>query len=64
MIVKKRETAGFCFGVNRAVDMVTKLRSEGRKVATMGPLIHNTQQVQALEKLGVLTLDSLDVPPG
>lgn len=64
MKVTKAETAGFCFGVNRAVDMTTNLAKSGKKVATMGPLIHNRQAVEELEKLGVITLDSLDVPEG
>lgn len=64
MKVTKAKTAGFCFGVKRAVDMVNTLADSGVKVATMGPLIHNTQAVQALEAKGVLTMDSTDVPPG
>ena len=51
MKVTKAKTAGFCFGVNRAVDMTEKLAREGKKVATMGPLIHNNQAIEALEKL-------------
>ena len=64
MKVTKAKTAGFCFGVNRAVDMTTNLAKEGKKVATMGPLIHNKQAVGALEQLGVITLDSLQAPQG
>ena len=64
MKVTKAKTAGFCFGVNRAVDMTTTLAKSGKKVATMGPLIHNHQAIEALEKLGVITMDSLDAPEG
>ncbi len=64
MNVTVAKTAGFCFGVNRAVDMTTKLAKQGRKVATMGPLIHNTQAVQQLEDMGVITLTGLEVPQG
>ncbi|MBE6866115.1 MAG: 4-hydroxy-3-methylbut-2-enyl diphosphate reductase, partial [Ruminococcaceae bacterium] len=64
MKITKAKTAGFCFGVNRAVDMTTNLAKEGKKVATMGPLIHNKQAVAALEELGVITLDSLEAPEG
>ena len=53
MKVTKAKTAGFCFGVNRAVDMTEKLAREGKKVATMGPLIHNNQAIEALEKLDI-----------
>ena len=34
------KTAGFCFGVNRAVDMVYAALMEGKQVATLGPIIH------------------------
>ena len=64
MKVTKAKTAGFCFGVNRAVDMTEKLAREGKKVATMGPLIHNNQAIEALEKLGVITMHDLDAPEG
>ena len=40
------KTAGFCFGVNRAVEMTYQLLGEGRKVATLGPLIHSPQVVR------------------
>ena len=37
------KTAGFCFGVDRAVKLTYRLLDEGRRVATLGPLIHNPQ---------------------
>ncbi len=46
------ETAGFCFGVDRAVQTVQKLLEEGKKVATLGPIIHNPQLVAELEAKG------------
>ena len=54
------KTAGFCFGVNRAVNMVYSLIDEGKKVCTLGPIIHNTQLVSELEEKGVRTLKSAD----
>ena len=47
------DSAGFCFGVDRAVEMVTKLASSGRQVSTLGPIIHNKQVVDEFEKAGV-----------
>ena len=47
------KTAGFCFGVSRAVDLVEKLLDEGKKVTTLGPIIHNPQMVESLAKRGV-----------
>lgn len=48
---------GFCFGVERAVDMVEKALSQGATVRTLGPLIHNAQEMQRLESEGVATVD-------
>ena len=65
MQITTAETAGFCFGVNRAVNLVYKMLSEGRKVCTLGPVIHNPQVIEDLEKRGVVTASSpQDVPEG
>ncbi|NPA42394.1 MAG: 4-hydroxy-3-methylbut-2-enyl diphosphate reductase [Aquificae bacterium] len=48
--------AGFCFGVKRAVKLAEEsvsLIEEGRRVYTLGPIIHNPQEVGRLKKLGV-----------
>ena len=59
------KTAGFCFGVNRAVEMTYQLLGEGRKVATLGPLIHSPQVVRDLERRGAVTCDTVEqVPDG
>jgi 4-hydroxy-3-methylbut-2-enyl diphosphate reductase len=47
---------GFCFGVERAVDMVEESLAEGDTVRTLGPLIHNEQEMQRLGKFGVTTI--------
>ena len=47
------KTAGFCFGVSRAVSIVEKLLYEGKKVTTLGPIIHNPQMVESLAERGV-----------
>ena len=47
------KTAGFCFGVNRAVNMVYEL-AEKEKVCTLGPIIHNAEVVNELKKKKVL----------
>lgn len=49
------KTAGFCFGVKRAVDMVYN-NTDKEKVYTYGPIIHNEQVVSDLEKKGVKML--------
>lgn len=47
---------GFCFGVERAVEMVEESLEEGDTVRTLGPLIHNEQEMDRLGKFGVSTI--------
>lgn len=49
------KSAGFCFGVKRAIDMV--LGCKGGHVYTLGPLIHNKQVVRYLEQKNILQID-------
>jgi 4-hydroxy-3-methylbut-2-enyl diphosphate reductase len=49
---------GFCFGVERAVQMVEESLAGGARVRTLGPLIHNTQEIRRLEAEGVRTIDT------
>lgn len=59
------KTAGFCFGVDRAVNLVYELVGEGKKVCTLGPIIHNAQLVADLESKGVKIIDDISqVPQG
>ncbi|MCK4534594.1 MAG: 4-hydroxy-3-methylbut-2-enyl diphosphate reductase, partial [Syntrophobacterales bacterium] len=62
MGIKLAETAGFCMGVKRAVDIVLEIaRHKGDKeVYTYGPLIHNPQTVELLRKRGIVPVDSID----
>ena len=63
--IEVASSAGFCFGVNRAVETVYDLLAEGKKAATLGPIIHNPQIVEDLEKRGVLVVEKpADTPPG
>ncbi len=59
MKIKLAETAGFCFGVNRAVNTVYELLSDGKRVCTLGPIIHNPQLVEELEKKGVRVISDV-----
>ena len=56
--IELAKTAGFCFGVNRAVEMTYELVNSGKKVSTLGPLIHNPVVIEDLEKKGVRVLTS------
>lgn len=58
MQVLLAEEYGFCFGVERAVEMVEDALGEGATVRTLGPLIHNTQETQRLEAEGVRTVQA------
>ena len=58
MKITLAETAGFCFGVNRAVNMVYELLEKGEKVCTLGPIIHNPQLVDELSSKGVRIVES------
>ena len=52
------KTAGFCFGVDRAVEMVNESVRRGNKTAMLGPIIHNRHVVERFLKQGVRELDS------
>jgi 4-hydroxy-3-methylbut-2-enyl diphosphate reductase len=47
---------GFCFGVERAVEMVEEALEEGDTVRALGPLIHNDQEMSRLAAQGVATI--------
>lgn len=52
------KSAGFCFGVKRAVEKVYEQIDSGKKIYTYGPIIHNEEVVRDLEKRGVRVLAS------
>ena len=60
MTLRLAKSAGFCFGVNRAVDLVYELTKTGGSIKTLGPIIHNPQVVEDLAQKGVEILDSPD----
>ena len=65
MEIRLAKTAGFCFGVNRAVELTYGLLKDGHKVATLGPLIHNPQAVEDMKRKGALVADTVeDIPDG
>ncbi len=58
--IKVAKTAGFCFGVDRAVKLVYSEIEKGNKnVATLGPIIHNADVVNDLKSKGVRIVDSV-----
>lgn len=62
MKVKVAETAGFCFGVKRAVNKVYELiDTEQKPIFTLGPIIHNEGVVADLEARGVHVITEADL---
>ena len=53
------KSAGFCFGVNRAINILYKLIDENKPACTLGPIIHNMQMVNELREKGVRTIDKI-----
>ena len=53
------ESAGFCFGVNRAINILYKLIDDNKPACTLGPIIHNMQMVNELREKGVRTIDKI-----
>lgn len=51
---------GYCFGVRRAIEIIEEAAETGRRVASLGDIIHNPQAVERLEQRGVRVLNELD----
>ena len=65
MNVKLAKTAGFCFGVKRAIeDILYTLPADEKKICTLGPIIHNRIMVKELEKNGIAAVDSIEETQG
>ena len=60
MSIKKADSAGFCFGVNRAINIVNDLLEKGIKVCTLGPVIHNMEMVRELDRRGCRAVENID----
>lgn len=58
------DSLGFCMGVKRAVDLAYRAveKSDGGRVVTLGPLIHNTQETQRLASDGIEVVDEGELP--
>lgn len=54
------KSAGFCFGVDRAVKMVYEELEKGTRVATLGPIIHNQDVVDDMTAKGARIISSVD----
>ena len=55
------KTAGFCFGVKRAIDIAFKIAREKRRgIYTFGPIIHNPQVVETLKEKGIIPIEDIE----
>ena len=58
-------SAGFCFGVRRAVDLAEQLAAEHAVIYSFGEIIHNTHEIERLARLGVRTASEInEIPDG
>ena len=65
MSIRVAESAGFCFGVNRAVELVEQAAASGKQVCTLGPIIHNRHAVEHFRQMGVRVIEKPeDAQPG
>ena len=58
MSIRVAKSAGFCFGVSRAVELVEQAAQEGKKVATLGPIIHNRHVVHKFQDMGIRVIET------
>ena len=58
MSIQIAKSAGFCFGVSRAVETVEQAAGQGRQVVTLGPIIHNRHVVEKFDKLGISVIET------
>ncbi len=54
------KTAGFCYGVNRAVNMLSEAVKTSTNLKTYGPIIHNSEVVKSFENQGVSVVENID----
>lgn len=65
MSVTVAKTAGFCFGVRRAVELAEEQAHEHGSIYAYGEIIHNMHEIERLEKMGVHTAHTIEeIPDG
>ncbi len=63
MRIKIAKSAGFCFGVSRAVEMVETAGGQGKQVVTLGPIIHNRHVVSKFDAMGIQVIERPEEAP-
>lgn len=64
MTVTVAKTAGFCYGVKRAVELAQQAAQDGKPCVMLGPIIHNAHVVDALAEQGIGCVSSPEEVPG
>lgn len=55
------ENAGFCFGVSKAIESTKNiLKNQNKKTYSLGPLIHNNQVIEQLDRAGLSIIDNIE----
>ncbi len=57
MEIKVADSSGFCFGVKRAIDLAEQIAEINKEVYTFGPIIHNPQEVERLERKNIKVIE-------
>ena len=57
MSIRIAKSAGFCFGVSRAVETVEQAAGQGKEVVTLGPIIHNRHVVNKFDDMGIRVIE-------
>lgn len=60
MSIKIAKNSGFCFGVKRAIKIAEEAANKNHEIVTLGPIIHNPQMVERLEKQGIINVDEIN----
>ena len=62
MIVRVAKSAGFCYGVRRAVEMAERAAAQG-PVFLLGHITHNDHVIRRLEEMGAVTISAPEEAP-
>jgi 4-hydroxy-3-methylbut-2-enyl diphosphate reductase len=57
MVVEIDKKSGFCFGVQNAVEVAENALLKGEKVFSLGPIVHNDEEVERLSELGLVSVN-------
>jgi 4-hydroxy-3-methylbut-2-enyl diphosphate reductase len=57
MKVEIDDKSGFCFGVQNAVEIAEKALKEGKKIYSLGPIVHNDMEVRRLAGMGLVSIN-------